>query len=378
MKVGMAAVPVNSRLGPMLFPRTAIRMAQTTGCESVWVADHLNSLWPRSVMTPEHTSVMRLIPDFDAYLEPWTLMGAMAANNRLRRVTLGTGVTDAGRRNPAVTAQAAATLHLLTRGRAILGIGVGEKEGNAPYGVDWSRPVARFIEALATIRALWDSGGELVNRDSEWFPLHNAIFTLPPYKGKWPPIWVAAHGPRTLRATGRYADTWFPVAMGPPETYADGLAQVRAAADDAGRNPATIGAAALFFTVTGRSRDEVDEVLASTAVKAFALNLPAAEWERHGARHPLGDEFSGFSEIIPQVIDEATVLEYTSAVPDSLIRANILNGTPAEVIEQLAAWRDNGLSYSVFTDLSALGTSLRQGLAAELPFAKILREARRL
>jgi phthiodiolone/phenolphthiodiolone dimycocerosates ketoreductase len=45
---------------------------------------------------------------------------------------LGIGVTDAGRRNPAVTAQAAATLHLLTRGRGILGIGTGEREGNEP------------------------------------------------------------------------------------------------------------------------------------------------------------------------------------------------------------------------------------------------------
>jgi hypothetical protein len=35
----------------------------------------------------------------------------------------------------------AATLHLLTRGRAILGIGTGEREGNEPYGVDWSKPV---------------------------------------------------------------------------------------------------------------------------------------------------------------------------------------------------------------------------------------------
>ena len=71
---------------------------------------------------------------------------------------LGVGVTDTGRRNPAVTAQAAATLHLLTRGRAILGIGPGEREGNEPYGVDWSKPVARFEEAMATIRALWGSG----------------------------------------------------------------------------------------------------------------------------------------------------------------------------------------------------------------------------
>jgi phthiodiolone/phenolphthiodiolone dimycocerosates ketoreductase len=128
----------------------------------------------------------------------------------LGRVRLGVSVTDTGRRNPAVTAQAAATLHLLTRGRAILGIGTGEREGNEPYGADWSKPVARFEEALATIRALWDSRGELVNRESPFFPLRNAVFDLPPYRGKWPEIWIAAHGPRMLRATGRYADAWFP------------------------------------------------------------------------------------------------------------------------------------------------------------------------
>jgi Luciferase-like monooxygenase len=82
-----------------------------------------------------------------------------------------------------VTAQAAAALHLLTRGRAILGIGTGEREGNEPFGVDWTKPVARFEEALATIRALWDSGGELVNRESPFFPLRNAVFDLPPYRG---------------------------------------------------------------------------------------------------------------------------------------------------------------------------------------------------
>ena len=49
------------------------------------------------------------------------MLGHIAARNRLGRLRLGVAVTDTGRRNPAVTAQAAATLHLLTRGRAILG-----------------------------------------------------------------------------------------------------------------------------------------------------------------------------------------------------------------------------------------------------------------
>jgi phthiodiolone/phenolphthiodiolone dimycocerosates ketoreductase len=180
--------------------------------DSFWVADHLNSLVPRAIATPRYFGGAKLVPKIDAQLEPWTTLGRLAATNRIGRLRLGVGVTDAGRRNPAVTAQAAATLHLLTRGRAILGIGVGEREGNEPYGVEWRKPVARFEEAVATIRALWDSGGDLVSRESPYFPLHNAAFDLPPYRGRWPEIWIAAHGPRMLRAAGRYADAWYPQA----------------------------------------------------------------------------------------------------------------------------------------------------------------------
>ena len=88
------------------------------------------------------------------------MLGHLAARNRVRRLRLGVCVTDASRRHPAVTAQAVATLHLLTRGRAILGIGVGEREGTEPYGVKRTKPVAEFEEAIATIRTLWDSAGE--------------------------------------------------------------------------------------------------------------------------------------------------------------------------------------------------------------------------
>src|SRR5271170_5147026 len=136
----------------------------------------------------------------------------------------------------------------------------------SPTG-DWSKPVARFEEAMATIRALWNSGGELVTRDSPFFPLHNAIFALPPYRGKWPEIWIAAHGPRMLRATGRYADAWFPALISRPKDYAAGLEKVRVAASDAGRDPLSITAANWFFVVTGASRGEVDDALGSTAQK---------------------------------------------------------------------------------------------------------------
>jgi phthiodiolone/phenolphthiodiolone dimycocerosates ketoreductase len=45
--------------------------------------------------------------------------------------------------------------------------------------VDWSNPVARFEEAIASIRALWNSGGELVTCDSPFLPVRNAVFDAP-------------------------------------------------------------------------------------------------------------------------------------------------------------------------------------------------------
>jgi phthiodiolone/phenolphthiodiolone dimycocerosates ketoreductase len=175
-KVGVVEQLVNVTHAPMAAVNSSYLTAAACGADSFWVPDHLNSLFPRSVGTREYFGGARLAPKVDAYLEPWTALGHLAARHGVRRLRLGIGVTDAGRRNPAVTAQAAATLHLLSRGRAILGIGTGEREGNEPYGVEWSKPVARFEEAIATIRALWDSGGQLVNRDSEYFPLRGTVF----------------------------------------------------------------------------------------------------------------------------------------------------------------------------------------------------------
>src|SRR3984957_14229026 len=372
---GIMDLNLVARPPPESLTRATYLNAFANRVDSLWVPDHLNGLFPRSLWKQKYCGATKLVPTLDAYMEPWTMLGHLAARNRTGRMSLGTSVTDTARRNPAVTAQAAATLHLLTRGRAILGIGTGEREGNEPYGVDWSKPVARFEEAMATIRALWNSGGELVTRDSPFFPLHNAVFDLWPYRGKWPEIWIASHGPRMLRATGRYADAWFPAAVFSPSDYARGLDSVRAAASDAGRDPLSIVGAMFFFTVTGRNRQEIDEALESTAMKTLALNAPAELWERHGVAHPLG---GGYQDIIPQILDEESVLSYTSNVPLTLVKHACLQGTPAEILEQLPEGRDHGLSYPALPTLSPVQPSLRRGLSAGNPFAKILRGVRKL
>jgi phthiodiolone/phenolphthiodiolone dimycocerosates ketoreductase len=377
-RVGLMDGTIAGRPTVDSFTRASYLSAVASRVDSFWVPDHLNGLLPRSLWNPRYCGAAKILPTADAYLEPWTMLGNLAARNRLARLRLGVGVTDAGRRNPAVTAQAAATLHLLTRGRAILGIGTGEREGNEPYGVDWSKPVARFEEALATIRALWDSKGELVNRDSEYFPLRNALFDLPPYRGRWPEIWVAAHGPRMLRTVGRYADGFFPGFPHPPAEYARRLEVVRAAASDAGRDPMAITPAMWFTVVTGRDRGEVDEALESEVIRSGGLLATDEFYAAHGAQHPLGAGFGGAQDILPQGMDEQTALSLVKAVPRDVVRDMVLNGTPEEVVDQVAEWRDHGLRYVVLAHVSPFQRDLRKGLAALPAFTRIVHRLKKL
>ena len=377
-RVGVADPIVAARPAADTPTRAQYLGAVANRVDSFWVPDHLNQLLPRSLWKQKYCGATKVLPKFDASMEPWTMLGHIAARNRLGRLRLGVGVTDTGRRNPAVTAQAAATLHLLTRGRAILGIGPGEREGNEPYGVDWSKPVARFEEAMATIRALWDSGGELVNRDSPYFPLHNALFDLPPYRGKWPEIWIAAHGPRMLRAAGRFGDGFFPAFGVHPTEYTKRLEIVRTAASDAGRDPEAIVPALWVSVVTGRNRDEVDETLESELVKAFALGVPDEVYRRHGGQHPLGEGFLGAQDLLPQDWDEQTALSHLKDIPPSVLREFYLNGTPDEILDQVAQWRDCGVRYVVLANLTTVARSLKTALTSPLVFTQVLRKLRKL
>lgn len=359
------------------FSRANYLSAVASRVDSYWVPDHINGQTQRPLWDPKYTAAARILQSPDAAMEAWTLLGSLAARRRFNNVRLGVGVTDTGRRNPAVTAQAIATLNLLTKGRAILGIGPGERVGNEPYGVDWSKPVARFEEALATIRALWESKGQLVSRDSPFFPLKDAIFDLPPYKGKWPEIWVAAHGPRMLRAAGRYGDAWFPGFAHLPREYAHRLDVIRSAASDAGRNPAAI-TPAFWMPVISGPRDVVDEALDSTIVKAWALNGSAAFYAHHGVEHPMGADFAGMQDHCAYTMDEQTILTKSAQVPSSVVKGMILNGTPDEVLEQAAEWRDHGVRYIVVVNFGPMVPGVRNGVATMLPFTKVVRGLKKL
>jgi phthiodiolone/phenolphthiodiolone dimycocerosates ketoreductase len=375
---GVADPCFHSRIAPDLVVRSTRAQAIATGANSIWVPDHLMGVIPRSLCTPKHISIMRFVPSLDACYEPWTMLGRIAARNRLRPMRLGVGVTDTIKRNPAITAQAAATLHQLSRGRAILGIGAGQGMGTAPYGIRQDRRVATFEEGVAVVRALWDSGGEPVSRDSEIYPLRDAVMAVPPYRGTRPELWIGAHGPRMRKVAGRYADAWFPGVTMDAAEYGEHLRDIRDAAANAGRDPMAIRAAKYFFAVTAGSAAMVNELLEAPAIKSYAFCAPSEYWQRHGAESPFGTDFAGVHDLLPQTLDEQTALRFARQVPTSLIRNFVLAGTPAEILEQLADWRDQGLTYPVLLNMGFLQPSFTKGLRTNTAYMRVLRGIKKL
>ena len=307
--------------------------------DSYWVPDHINGQTPHPLWDPKYTAAARLLRSPDAAMEAWTLLGSLAARRRFNRVRLGVGVTDTGKRHPAVIAQAAATLNLMTRGRTILGIGPGERVGNEPYGVDWSKPVARFEEALATIRALWNSKGELAKRDSPFFPLRDAIFDLPPTKESGPRSGLQ----RTARACcGRRdatATRGSPGSLIGPRILATPGGRPECSLRRRARSDVHYAGALWMPVIAGPNRDDVDAALDSTVVKAWALNGPAEFYAHHGAQHPMGTDFAGMQDHASFTMDEQTIREKSAQVPLSVGKGMVLNGTVDEVLEQAVEWR---------------------------------------
>jgi phthiodiolone/phenolphthiodiolone dimycocerosates ketoreductase len=72
------------------------------------------------------------------------------------------------------------------------------------------------------------------------------------------------------------------------------------------------------------------------------------------------------------------VLSYTKDVPASLLKDAFLTGTPDEVIDQAAEWRDHGVRYLVVNNVSFLQPKLLKALAASAAFLKILRRLKKL
>lgn len=176
------------QFGPRQLVEYAVR-AEEVGLDSVLVSDHF--------LPWRH----------EGGHAPFALSWMAAVGERTRRVRIGTSVlTPTFRYNPAVIAQAFATMALLYDNRIMLGVGTGEALNEiAVSGLQWpefKERFARLREAVRLIRELWTK--DEVNFDGEYYKLVNAVIYDRPERPV--PIYVAAGGPLVAKYAGRAGD----------------------------------------------------------------------------------------------------------------------------------------------------------------------------
>lgn len=224
MKIGISipnnwGVPDASRLIDL-----AVR-AEEGGFASVWTSEHLINL----------AYVRARIGD-GAYYHPLAILSAIAS--RTSRILLGTSVIVVPFHNPFDIAKYVATLDQISRGRVILGVGVGNvKDEFDVLGIPWEKRGAITDEALDVIRALWTQH-EAQHAGNRW--QFSSIHTSPkPYRDRRVPIWVGGMSAAASKRAIRVGDGWHPTGITPSELK-EQCAEIRALAEAAGRDPAKI------------------------------------------------------------------------------------------------------------------------------------------
>lgn len=173
-------------------------------------------------------------------LEGWTTLTALA--QATRRLRLGTLVTGVHYRHPAVLANMAATLDIISGGRLEIGIGAGwNEEESGAYGIALGSPRERsdrFEEAVEVIVGLLSQ--ETTTFTGEHYQLVGARNEPKPLQRPHPPICIGGNGEkRTLRTAARFAQHWNFVG-GTPAEFAHKREVLHAHCADIHRDPADI------------------------------------------------------------------------------------------------------------------------------------------
>ena len=142
--------------------------------------------------------------DKDGFL-PSPLIVATAVAAHTSTLNVGTSVILLPLHNPVHLAEDVITLDLVSKGRIILGVGLGYQEADfRAFEVPVRQRVGRFEEGVEIIRHCWS--GEPFSFHGEYHQLENLHITPGPFQDSAPPLWIGASTPPGARRAGRMAD----------------------------------------------------------------------------------------------------------------------------------------------------------------------------
>ena len=303
------ALPMRDYIG---FPRTLelVQEAEQLGYRSVWTAE---------------------VNGADAM----TTLAAYAGVTS--RVQLGTAVIAIQTRTPTVTAMGFGSVHNLSSGRAIIGLGVGSKVIAERWnGVPYPPPITAMRETVTIIRQVLS--GERTNFEGKYYRSKGFTLSLSLPEDKPVPIYLAGLNPPMLRLAGEIADGVL-FNYSPAEAIAPMIAEVRKGAEAAGRDPDSIDYAMYVRCCV------TDDV--STAVQAYKRELSSYgfvdPYVRMFTKYGFGEEMQGFRKLW----QEGKRSEASECISDKMAHTLAAIGPKEKGQEYIQACRDAGLTHPI-------------------------------
>jgi probable F420-dependent oxidoreductase len=176
-------------------------------------------------------------PVYRSVLDPLVSLAFAAAHTS--RIRLGVSIINMPFVSPALLAKQAATLDVLCGGRLDLGLGVGWSPVEfKASGADTARRGAQAEEYLAALRTLW--ADEVSEYHGEFYEIPPSRMAPKPVQHPGPPVLLGGVVPAALRRAGRLAAGWLSSSRANLDKIGEQGQIVRRAAEEAGRDPASI------------------------------------------------------------------------------------------------------------------------------------------
>jgi F420-dependent oxidoreductase-like protein len=268
-------------------------------------------------------------------------LGALAA--RTERIRLGTGIVNVFSRTPALLAQTAATLDLISGGRFILGLGTsGHQVISGWHGVAFDRPVLRMRETMAIVQQVLRR--ERLAFQGQVFQLDQGLKLLARPVRASVPIFLATLSPAGLRLTGELADGWMPTLFSPDHMDLF-RADLEAGARAGGRSIDSLVIAPHVPVVVDDDRSR-----ARDAVRPWvALYVGGMGSRKKNFYNEVVTRY-GYAEEARQIQDlylTGRQRDAVALVPDALVDAITIAGPAGYVHERLNAWSAAGVTLLV-------------------------------
>jgi 5,10-methylenetetrahydromethanopterin reductase len=325
LRVGVASLVEH----PMPELAARARRLEELGYDDVWVPDE------------------RLLRN--VYVSLATVAGATS------RVGLGTAVTNPYTRNPALTAAAIATIDELSGGRATLAMGAGG--GLGAYGIDRPRPAQALREATEIVRRL--TAGETVTYHGDLFRLDGAHLDFPAVRPV--PVYLAARGPKILELAGEIADGVIIGGFADERGIGYARQMIGRGLDRAGRDAASVDQMAWLYVSASDDAQAARTAVSKQVLASLVTSRPILPELGLDLPRALLDHLDATGWAYPR----ETAAEAAALLPDHVVDAFAVHGTPEQCVQRLRAIRACGIDHVCFVLFPADGDTV-SGLAERL------------